>query len=195
MYCPHGSATIKDLHVHLSSVHYNQPAQVLERCLPREVIKRLLPLENSSALSYEAYIHHLSQISKNLSAIEQLRVRDVDLFFKQRKAMSNEEEQNIKVAIPPLSKSSNTSVTLLQNSPIVTAKMFSSKDSSGGGTLVPVANLDGGVSNIRIVDARSLNSGTSLLNIGKNIKVRRMVSVFITKSFKNKSSFASEYLF
>ncbi|XP_016839024.1 uncharacterized protein LOC100121415 isoform X2 [Nasonia vitripennis] len=153
MYCTHGSASMKELHSHLSSAHYNQPPHILERCLPRE-------------------------ISKNMSAIDQLRVRDVDAIYRQRRG-AFEDEHNGKVPIPalnrnPIQKPASPMTIIQQHPPLMTAKVITTKENNNpGGTFVPLTNLDGGVSNIRILDARSLSTSanTSLLNLGKNIKV------------------------
>jgi hypothetical protein len=96
-----------------------------------------------------------------------LRVRDVDAIFRQRKGGFDEELS--KVAIPGRIMTPGNTVSLIPTTTSMTAKIISPKDN---GTFVPLTNLDNSVSNIRILDARSINTNsTSLLNIGKNIKV------------------------
>ncbi|XP_023245771.1 uncharacterized protein LOC106640107 isoform X2 [Copidosoma floridanum] len=134
LYCAHGAANMKELASHLSSAHYNQPPQVLERCLPREILK-------------------------NLSAIEQLRVRDIEVM--QRKP---EDDINPKVPIPPLSKTPSA-ISVIPSAPIMATKILSPKEKLA-------TNSDGGISNFRIISARSLNANsTNLLKVGKNVKL------------------------
>lgn len=117
------------------------------------------------------------QISKNMSAIDQLRVRDVDAIYRQRRG-AFEDEHNGKVPIPALNRNPNPkpaspNTLIQQHSSLTTGKVITPKENNAGGTFVPLTNLDGGVSNIRILEARSLSATTttSLLNLGKNIKV------------------------
>ncbi|KAJ8678941.1 hypothetical protein QAD02_014728 [Eretmocerus hayati] len=145
MYCNSGAPNLKDLHVHLSSCHYNQPPQVLERCLPRE-------------------------ISKNLSAIDQLRVRDVDAMYKQ----SNKNRENDdKAAVPKVMKTLNPLSLISGNQSIMATQVVQPASGNPGATFVPITSLAGTVSNIRILDTCSLRAAVTpnVLNLGQNIKV------------------------
>lgn len=81
-----------------------------------------------------------------MSAIEQLKIHDVDNLYLQRKTTSNDE--SLKVAIPPLAK-------------------------IGSESFMPLSNLDSNLSNIRIVDSRSLNASAAgnVFNVGNNVQV------------------------
>ena len=134
-----------------------------------------------------------------MSAIDQLRVKDVDIMYRARNRANMKEEEK-KVALPHLRPANLNNLTILPNSSAAT-KFISTMTSTGNQmnivTTLP-KNIDpSGLANIRILDARSLTTApatTSILNVPKTIKVPVKESTTPLSNEKSVSEFIATTL-